>query len=157
MHRAAAVGAFAVDQLTLSPEALARGAVLSFVGTLVDIAVVVHFSENPLNGRHVVVVRRTDETVVRDVHELPEVKNAAFTGNNTIDKLLGRHPGFLCLLLDLLAVLIRPGQEHDVIARQAFVTGDGIGCHRTVCMADVQLIRGIINRGSNVEGRFRHI
>ena len=43
----------------------------------VDIPVVVHFAENTLNGGDMVIIGRTDEPIVRDIHELPEVQDAA--------------------------------------------------------------------------------
>ena len=64
MHIAAAVGAFAVYELALRPEALAGGAVHTLVRALVYIAVVVHLPENALDGLDMVIVGGADEAVV---------------------------------------------------------------------------------------------
>ena len=61
---AAAVGAAAVYELALGPEALARRAVHAGILALVDIAVVVHLAENTLDAFDVVIVRGADEAVV---------------------------------------------------------------------------------------------
>ena len=60
--------------------------------------------------------------------------------DDVVDKLLGGDAGLLGLVLDLLAVLVGAGQEHDVVALQALVAGHGVGGHGAVGVADVQLI-----------------
>ena len=70
-HLTAAVGAFAVHQLALGPEALAGLAVLAPVGSLIDIPLVIHLPEDLLDGGHMIVVGGADEPVVGDVHQLP--------------------------------------------------------------------------------------
>ena len=61
---AAAVGALAVHELALGPEALAGLAVFADVLALVDVAVVVHLPEDLLDGLDVVIVGGADEAVV---------------------------------------------------------------------------------------------
>ena len=60
--------------------------------------------------------------------------------DDVIDELLRRNAGLLGLALDLLAVLVGAGQEHDVVALQPLVAGHGVGSHGAVGVADVQLI-----------------
>ena len=59
-----AVGALAVHELALRPEALAGLAVFADVLALVDVAVVVHLPEDLLDGLDVVIVGGADEAVV---------------------------------------------------------------------------------------------
>ena len=156
MDGAAAVRAAAVNQLALGPEALAGGAVLALVGALVDIPVVVHLAEDALDGRHVVVVGRADEAVIGDVHELPQVQDAAGALDDLIHEGLGRDAGFLRFLLDLLAMLVRAGEEHHIEAAQPLVAGDGVGGDGAVGVADVKFVRGVVDRRGDEEGFFRH-
>ena len=54
-------------------------------------------------------------------------------------------------------LLIGAGEEHDIITGQTLIACHGIGGHGAVGMADVQLGRGIIDGGRDVEIAFRHI
>ena len=103
-----------------------------------------------------VVIGGADETVVGDVHQLPQVQNALFTGDDVVNELLGSDACFLCLLFNLLAVLVSTGQELDVVALQTLVAGHGIGCHGAVSVTDMELGRGIVNGGCNVVITLRH-
>ncbi len=156
MDGAAAVGAHAVLQLALGPEALAGGAVLALVGALVDVALFVHLLEDALDGGHVIVVGGADEAVVGNVHQLPQVLHAVLADDDPVHELLGRDAGGLGLLLDLLAVLVGAGEEHHVIALQALVAGDGVGGHGAVGVADVQIVRGVVNGGGDIKGLLFH-
>ena len=151
VYLAAAVGALAVHQLALRPEALAGRAVFPLVRALINIAVVVHLSEDLLHGGAVIVVGGADEPVVGDVHQLPQVENALFALHDLIHELLGRHAGLLGLRLDLLTVFIRAGEEHHIVALQALVPGDGVGGHGAVAVSDVQLVRGIVDRRGDIK------
>ena len=156
LHVASAVGALAVDKLALRPEALAGLAVLALVGALVDVAVVVHLLEDLLDGRNMIVVRRADEAVVRNIHELPQVENSLFAADDVVDELLRGHARVARFVLDLLAVLVRSGQEHDVVARQALVARHRVGRHGTVGVADVELIGRVIDGGGDIESLLVH-
>ena len=149
--RTAAVRAAAVDQLTLGPEALTGGAVLALVGALVDVAVVVHLLEDLLDGLDMVVIRCADEAVVRNIHELPQIEDALFAADDVVDELLRGHARGLGLVLDLLAVLVGAGQEHDVIACQALVARHRVGRYGAVGVADVELVGGIVDGGRDIE------
>ena len=148
---AAAVGALAVLQLALRPERLARRAVHAGVFALVDVAVLVHLLKNALDGLDMVFVRGADEAVIGDVHQLPQIEHAALTLDDLVDELLRCDAGLLGAVLDLLAVLVRAGQEHHVIAAQALVARHGIRGYGAVGVADVELIRGIIDRRGDVK------
>ena len=151
MHLAAAVGAFAVYQLALCPEAFAGGAVFALVFALIDIAIFIHLPEDLLDGLHMIIVRGTDEAVVGDVHQLPQIENALRPGNDVVNELLRRDAGGLRLVFDFLAVLVRAGQEHDIVALQALIARHGIGRNGAVGMADMQLIRRIIDRRGDIK------
>ena len=64
LHLTPAVGALAVHELALRPEALAGLAVFADVLALVDVAVVVHLPEDLLDGLDMVIVGGADEAVV---------------------------------------------------------------------------------------------
>ena len=153
---ASAVGALAVDELALGPEALAGLAVLALVGALVNVAVVIHFAEDLLDRRNMVIIRRADEAVVGNVHQLPQIENAAFAANDVVDELLRRDAGGFCLVLDLLTVLVRSGEEHDVVAGQALIARHRVGRDGAVGVPDMQLVRGVVNRGGDIEFLFFH-
>ena len=148
---AAAVGALAVHQLALGPEALAGLAVFALVGALVDVALFVHLAEDLLDGGTVVIIGGADEAVVGDVHQLPQVQDALGALHDVVQELLGGLSGGLGLVLDLLAVLVGARQEQHVAAGEPLVAGHGIGGHGAVGVADVQLVGGVINGGCDVE------
>ena len=147
----AAVGALAVHQLALSPEGLTGLAVLTYILTLVDVALLVHLLKNLLDGGDMVVVGGADETVVGDVHQLPQIQNSPLAGDDLVHELLGGDAGLLGLVLDLLAVLVGAGQKQHIIAAQALIAGHGVGGHGAVGVADVQLVAGVIDRGSDIK------
>ena len=160
VHLTAAVGALAVHQLALRPEAFAGRAVFALVFALIDIAVFIHLPEDLLNGLHMIIVRGADEAVVGDIHELPQIENALRPGDDVVDELLRRDACGLRLVLDFLAVLVRAGQEHDVAALQALVPRHGVGRDGAVGVADVELIRRIIDRRGDIKrflAYFAHI
>ena len=146
----AAVGALAVHQLALGPEGFAGLAVLAHILALVDVPVVVHLLEDLLDRGDMVIVSGADEAVVGDVHQLPQVQHPPGTGDDVVHILLGGDAGLSGLVLDLLAVLIGAGEEHDLLALEAVVTGEGIGSHSAVGVADVQLVAGVIDGGGDI-------
>ena len=152
----AAVGALAVHQLALGPEALAGLAVFALIGALIDIALFVHLTEDLLDGGAVVIVGGADEAVVGDVHQLPQIKDALLAADDVVHELLRGHTRGLGLVLDLLTVLVRSGQEHHVIAGQALVARHRVGRHRAVGVADVQLVRRVVNGRGDIESFLFH-
>ena len=101
-----------------------------------------------------IVVRGADKAVVGDVHQLPEVKDAALALDDAVDELLRGDAGLPGLLLYLLAVLIRAGEEHHVVAAHSLVARNGIRRDGAVGMADVQFVGRIIDGGGDVECAF---
>ena len=151
---AAAVGALAVHQLAVGPEALAGLAVVAHILALVDVALLVQLGKDLLAGLDVVVVGGADEAVVADVQQLPQVLDG---GDDAVHILFGLHPGGRGLVLDLLAVLVGAGQEHHVVPLLALEAGQRVTGHGGVAVADVQLVAGVVDRGGDVElFLFRH-
>ena len=148
VHFAAAVGALAVHQLAVGPEALAGLAVVADVLALVDVALLIQLGENFLAGLHVVVVGGADEAVVADVQQLPQVFDG---GDDLVNVLLGGHAGIGGLILDLLAVLVGAGQEHDVIALHPLEACQCVAGDSGIAVADVQLVAGVVDGSGNVE------
>ncbi|MPM37990.1 hypothetical protein SDC9_84613 [bioreactor metagenome] len=138
-----AVGALAVDELMLCPEGLAWGAVPTLVLALVYISLVVHHFKHFLYGLHVVIVGGADEKVIGNTHDLPQFFNA---GNNIVNILFGSFAGCDGLALNFLTVLVGAGQEHDVVALKPFKAGHGVGGNGAVGVADVEIVRRVINR-----------
>ena len=151
LHLPSAVGAFAVHQLALGPEGLTGLAVLALVGALVDVAVVMHLLENLLDGSNVIVVGGADEPVIGNVHQLPQILDTTFALYNVVHKLLRGDTGFLCLVLNLLAVFVGAGEEHNVIALEPLEASHGVGCHGAIGVADVKLGGRVVDGGCDIE------
>ncbi len=83
---AAAVGALAVHQLAVGPEALAGLAVVADVLALIDIALLIQLGEDLLAGLHMVVIGGADEAVIADIQQLPQILDG---GNDPVNVLLG--------------------------------------------------------------------
>ena len=145
---AAAVRALAVHQLAVGPEALAGLAVVADVLALVDIALLVQLGEDLLAAFHVVIIGGADKAVVADIQQLPQILDG---GHDLVHILFGGDAGIGSLILDLLAVLIGAGQEHDVVALHPLEAGQRIAGHGGVAVADVQLIAGVIDRGGDIK------
>ena len=95
-----------------------------------------------------VVVGGTDKAIVADVQQLPQILDGS---NDLVHILLGGDAGIGGLILDLLAVLIGAGQEHDVVALHPLKAGQRIAGHGGVAVADMQLIAGVIDRGGDIK------
>ena len=148
VHFAATVRALAVHQLAVGPEALAGLAVVADVLALVDVALLIQLGENFLAGLHVVVVGGADEAVVADFHQLPQVFDG---GDDLIHVLLGGHACVGGLVLDLLAVLVGAGQEHDVIALHPLEACQCVAGDSGIAVADVQFVAGVVDGSGDVE------
>ena len=156
-HRAAAVRAAAVFELQFRPERFAGRAVPSLVFRLVDVALIVQLLENLLHALDVAVVSRADEIAVINVHQLPQILDAR---DNLIHILFRRDALFLRLALNLLAMLVRAGQEIDVIACQLLEARHRVRRRGAVGVTDVQVAAGVVNGRSDVKrllARFTHI
>ncbi len=102
----AAVGAFAVHQLSFGPEGFAGGAVFSLIGPLIDFIFIIKLFENFPHRFLVVIVGSADKAVLGDIHQLPQLLNS---GDHLVNILLGGNARLLGLLLYLLTVLVGAG------------------------------------------------
>ncbi len=98
-----------------------------------------------------VMCQDADEAVVGDVHQLPQVLDAPGSLHNAVHEHLGGDAGLFRLVLDLLAVLVGAGEEQHVLPLQAVVPGQGVGGHGAVGVADVELVRGVVNGRGDVK------
>ena len=146
-HGAAAVGAVAVLQLQFGEEALAGGAVPALVAALVDVALLVKLAEDLLHGLYMALVGGADEVVVIHIHQFPQILDAC---HDLVHIGLRGHALGLGLALDLLAVLVRAGEEVGVIAFQLLEAGGGVGGDAAIGVADVQVVAGVVNRRGDV-------
>ena len=114
----------------------------------VDIALLIQLGEDLLAGLHMVVIGGADKAVVADIQQLPQILDG---GHDLVHILFGGDAGIGSLILDLLAVLIGAGQEHDVVALHPLEAGQRIAGHGGVAVADVQLIAGVVDGGGDVK------
>ena len=98
-----------------------------------------------------VIIRGADEAVIGDVHQLPQVLDALGALHDPVHKLLGRDAGLFGLVLNFLAVFIGAGEEEHIVAHEAVIAGQSIGGYRAVGVADVELVRGIVDGGSEIK------
>ena len=149
LHGAVAVGAAAVlVELQLRPVALARRAVEPSVRTLVNVALIVDALEDVLHELIVARLGRTDEVVVGDAEQPPQLLKAR---NNAVDVLDGRDALLLRRLLDLLPMFIRAGQKEHIEAREPLVARNGIRNRRAVGVTDMQLRTRVVDGGGDVK------
>ena len=94
LYRTSAVRAFAVYDLGLGPEGLARGTVKSLVAALVNIALIIELLENLLYLRLMILVSGADKFVVGCIHQIPDRLDLT---RHVIDKLLRRDASLICL------------------------------------------------------------
>ena len=88
------------------------------------------------------------DRVVADVQQLPQILDG---GYDLVHILLGGHTGVGGLVLDLLAVLIGTGQEHDVIALHPLEACQCVAGDSGIAVADVQFVAGVVDGSGNVE------
>ena len=153
LHLSAAVGALAVFELRRRPERFAGRAVHALVAALIDVALLVQLFEDLLHLPLVLLVRRADELVVGDVHQVPD---ALYLPRHVVHELLGAHSRGGGLLLDLLPVLVRARLEAHVKALQALKARDRVGEHDLVGVADMRLARSVGDRRRDIIRFFAH-
>ena len=95
-----------------------------------------------------IIVGSSNKTVVGNVHQLPQILDAAY---NIVYILLRGNACSLRLLLDLLTMLIGAGEEHHIAPLHSFIPCHCISSYRAIGVANMQLVRRVINRGGNVE------
>ena len=81
-----------------------------------------------------------DESVIGDVHQLPQILDALLPLHDVVHKLLGGDAGFFGAGLNLLAVFVGSGEEAHIIALEPLIPGHGVGGYGAVGVADVELI-----------------
>ena len=154
LYLSAAVGAFSVFQLRGGPKGFAGGTVKPLVVALVDIALLVQFFEDLLHLRHMVLVRRADEFVIRHVHQVPDSFDFR---RHAVHKLFRGHARGFRLFLNFLAVFVRSRLKTHVKALVALESRNGVRQHDLVSVAYVRLARSIGDgRGNVVRFFFAH-
>ena len=144
---ASAVGALAVLQLALRPEALAGSAVFALVLSLVDIAIVVELAEHRLNCLYVIVVCGADISGVADIHSLPKLFELL---DYIVDIFLWCNARGFGFLLDFQTVLVRSRQEHYVIALHSLETRYCVAGYGRVAVTYVRFVRRIVYRSGYI-------
>ena len=147
LHLSAAVRTFPVHKLGFREEGLAGRTVHTLIVPFVDIALVVQAFKNLLNLGLVILVRGTDKFVIGGVHQIPDPPDLPC---HIIHKLLRRNPGFLCLELDFLSMLVRSRLEKYVVALGSLKPGDAVRQNHLVGVADVRLAGCVGNGCRNV-------
>ncbi len=143
-------GALAVHEVLLRVERLAGRAIPALVRGRVEVARRVDAPDDLLDAHAVPRLGRADEVVVRDPElspEVPERRRVAVGHDDRRDAFLLRD------LLDVLAVLVRAGQETHVLAREAEIAGERVRDDRGVEMPDVGPVVDVVDRGREVAAR----
>ena len=88
--------------------------------------------------------------IVGDAHPFPQSPER---GRDLIRKLLRRNPGSCGGALDLLAMLVGPGKEKDVVfaEEEALTSGDHVSRDGGVSVANVGARVDVVDRGSEIE------
>ena len=147
-ERPAAVGANAAIGLRVGEERLARNAVPAFVEILVNVALLVELREYFLNGRDVIIVRRSDKMRVRRAEQGTDRLDLR---RNVVDVLLRRNTRVVRVIFDLLTVLVCARTEENVVSRRAFVTRYDVGGNDVVRVSDMRLARRVCDRRRDIK------
>src|SRR5680860_134525 len=99
-------------------------------------------------------IRGTDEEIIGSVHPLCHVSELA---HHVIRMLPGTDPSLLCRLSNLAAVLIRAGQEEDIITQLPVETSQHVSRYCSVGVTYVRSIVHIVDWGSGVELAHRRV
>src|SRR5215210_878418 len=148
MDRAGIVG----PELGLRLEVGAARAVPALVHPLVDVPVVIDALDDLLHPIHVPLVCGADEEVVGGVdlgRHLLEAGREAVAQLSRCDAL------GLRLLRDGLPVLVGSGQEEDLIAALAVVSGQDVGGDRRVGVPQMGLAVDVVDRRGDIEAHGR--
>ena len=135
LHFPAAVGAFAVNQLRFRPERLTGRTVHAFIISFIDISLIVQLAEDLLHLFLMIVVRGTNELVIRSVQRIADPADFA---SHIVYKLLRRHALLLRFQLDLLAVLIRSRLKEHIIPVFSLKTGNAVRQHDLIAVPDMR-------------------
>ena len=131
-----AVGALAVDYLSLGKEGLAGSAVPALVVTLVDVALLVEFIEYLSDRLFMVIVGRADKVVVRRTHLIPDV---LYLTGDAVNVFFWSDACLFGKIFYLLTVLVSTRAEEYVVAASLFVARDCVGHDDLVGVSEVRL------------------
>ena len=135
-------------QLTFSEKFFIRNWVPTWVFTKIDISLFQETLEHLSNNFFMVIISRTDEFIVWDIQKLPEVLN---TNSHTVHILLWCDSCFFSLLLNLLAVFIKPSKVEDIIVHHTFVTCQDVTSNGCIGRTNMQFTRWVVDRCCDVE------
>ena len=146
----AAVLLVALLDLRIGEVGLVRHAIPTVVAALIQVAGLLHALPQVLHGMMLARLGGADEVVVGDLELAPkllEVRSLA------VGPLLRRHVVLGCGLGDLLAVLVHAGQELDVIAGGATITGLNVGDDGGISRAQVRIGVDVVDGRRDKERR----
>ena len=139
-----AVRTFAIYKLGLCKERLTRCTVHSFIMTLVDITLCIHFFEDFFDRLFMIFICCTDEFVIGCVHQIPDTFDLA---GNVIYEFLRCDACFLSLQLDLLAMLVSSCLKIHIITLLTSESCNTIGKNYLISISDMRLT-GCVRNGS---------
>ena len=145
--RGLVVRALAVLQLLLGVETLAAVAVVTAVLPEIDVAGIVDVLQDPADRRLVVVVRGADEVIVGDAAGVPggpEQRADPVRIRLGLGVVRGRR------LSDLVAVLVRAGEQIDVLAPHAVVALQRVRDDGGVGVPEVRLGVHVVERRGEI-------
>ena len=111
------VGTFAVFQLALRPEGLARRTVPTFVLGFVNIALLVKLGKYLFNRFFVIFVGRADKLVVSYFHQRPQIGNVVI---EIVYEFFRRNTLFFRAFGNVLTMFVRTRQKKYVVTVFAF-------------------------------------
>ena len=139
-YLSATVRTFAVHQLALCPEGLTGRTIHAFIGSFVNISLIIKTLKNLLYLFFMIFIGGTDKFVIRNIQH---IAHAPDYPRHIIHKFFGSHAGFLCFQFNLLSMLICPGLKENVIAFLSLKPGNAVRQHDFIVVADVRLTGGV--------------
>ena len=112
----------------------------ALIAALINIALLVKFTENFRHYFFVILVRSADKFVIAHAHAVPD---AADFGGNLVHVPLRRNARGGGFFLYLLPVLVRARLQKHFITLFAFEPGDRVRQNRLVSVADMRLARSV--------------
>ncbi len=89
----------------------------------------------------------TDKIIVGDQHSFPQIFDIGYDSIHICQRGLVVLPGDF---FNLLPMFICPSQIEYIIALHALKPSQTIGGYRCICMPDMKVVTGIINRCGNI-------
>ena len=130
------LGAQAVFQLFFGIEALTAVAVMPAKLAKIDVPRVIHLLQEGLHGTDVLRVGGAHKAVVGHIKLGPQ---GAEAGADGVHKFLGRLAFLFRSLNNFVAVFVRAGEEHGILADELVVAGHGVGNHSGIGMPQMGL------------------